>query len=67
MRFLVMSPRLEDRIQALCAKLLAMPESDLELGPTIEELRAALKEHIHKMRERVDVFPVHDRRTSAAD
>jgi hypothetical protein len=38
------------------------PDSDPELEPTIKELRAALEEHIRRMRERVFTFPSPERR-----
>ncbi|MCU1298397.1 MAG: hypothetical protein JWO91_2675 [Acidobacteriaceae bacterium] len=62
-----MPPRLEDRIQELCAKALALRDGDPELAPTLKELAAALKEHIHRIREQVVAFPAPERRPTAGD
>jgi hypothetical protein len=43
--------RLEDRIRALSAKVLATPESSPEFLPLIRELQAALKEQVERMRK----------------
>jgi predicted translin family RNA/ssDNA-binding protein len=59
-----MHPRLADKIQELCARAIASTKQ-AEMEEAISELKAALKEHIHRMRERVISFP--DRRSSAAD
>ncbi|MCU1298757.1 MAG: hypothetical protein JWO91_3035 [Acidobacteriaceae bacterium] len=61
-----MHPRLEDKIQELCSKAIAAKEQP-EIEAAIAELRAALKEHIHKMRERVISFPEPERRKAAAE
>jgi hypothetical protein len=45
-----MKRRLEDRIAALCSK--AVGASDpRELNKILQELKAALKEHTHRIRE----------------
>jgi hypothetical protein len=59
--------RLEDRIQQLCDKALAMSDADPELQSTLRELAAALHEHIGRIREQVVAFPTAERRSSAAD
>jgi hypothetical protein len=59
-----MSPRLEDKIQQLCNKAVAATEQ-VEMEEAITELRAALKEHIRRTRERVVTFPAPERRQSA--
>jgi len=56
-----MSPRLEDRIQELCARAVAAREQ-AEIEETIGELKAAIKEHIHRIRQRVVTFPAPERR-----
>lgn len=66
MRFFVMFPRLEDRIQELCAKAISANEHT-EMEEAIKELRAALSEHIRRLREQVSAFPTPERRSSAAD
>ena len=43
--------RLDDRIRELCERVLAA--SDAELEPAISELRAALQEHISRLRQLV--------------
>jgi hypothetical protein len=60
-----MSPRLEDKIQQLCNKAVAATEQ-AELEEAITELRAALKEHIRRTRERVIMFPAPEQRRSAS-
>ena len=59
--------RLEDRIRELCAKAVAMRNTDPELKPTLNQLRAAIKEHVRKIRERVVPFPEPERRSNAGD
>lgn len=41
--------RLDDRIRQLCAKVVA--SSDQDLGPSIAELKAALRQHNERLRK----------------
>ena len=43
------SRRLNDRIQALCAKAIATPEGE-DLDVILTELKAALREHTERLR-----------------
>jgi uncharacterized coiled-coil protein SlyX len=45
-----MNPRLEDRIRELCAKAVALPESE-ELNEVLAELKSALSEHTERIRK----------------
>jgi hypothetical protein len=60
----VAEQRLEDKIRALSARAIAAVDSD-ELKPVIRELRAALKEHVQRLRKRAAEMPLpRDRRNS---
>lgn len=48
--------RMEDRIRRLCSQLLAT-KSDEESGAILIELRAALHQHIERLRERFGAYP----------
>ncbi|HZR58284.1 MAG TPA: hypothetical protein VFA74_15525 [Terriglobales bacterium] len=61
-----MSPRMENHIQELCAKAISAKE-DAEMEQAIKELRAALSEHIQRLREQVNAIPIPERRSGAAD
>lgn len=61
-----MSPRLEERIQDLCAKAIST-EEHAELEETIKELRAALSAHIQRLREQAIAIPVPERRSVPLD
>ena len=50
------SRRLEDRIRELCTKAVAMPHSP-EFFAVIEELRRAMQEHTHRLRNMVAKYP----------
>jgi hypothetical protein len=43
--------RLEDRIRELCGKVVVVPEA--EFNQTMTELRKALREHAHRLRQLV--------------
>ncbi|HZR55881.1 MAG TPA: hypothetical protein VFA74_03335 [Terriglobales bacterium] len=56
-----MTSRLEDRIKGLCAKAVALPDSD-ELNQVLAELKSALSEHTERIRKMaVEIVP--NRRT----
>ena len=42
-----MRRRLEDRIRELCGKVVSAPDD--EIGPIIEELKVALREHSRRL------------------
>ena len=44
---------IEERIAALCAKVIAAPDGSEELGSAMEELRSALSEHAENLRRQV--------------
>jgi hypothetical protein len=46
-----MKRRLEDRIAALCSKAVEASDSR-ELNKILQELKTALKEHMHRIREK---------------
>jgi hypothetical protein len=48
--------RMEDKIRRLCLELLAKT-SDEEVGPILNELREALRQHIKILRERFSAYP----------
>ena len=52
----VMRKRLEDRIRVLCLEATVTPESP-ELNEILQELRAALAEHIRRVRTLAADFP----------
>lgn len=55
-----MFQRLEDRIRALCLKAAATPESP-ELTDILQHLKAALAEHMRRIRKLAAGFPGHIR------
>ena len=44
---------INERIAALCAKVIAAPDGSEELSCTMEELRSALSEHAENMRRQI--------------
>jgi hypothetical protein len=44
---------IEERIAALCAKVIAAPDGSEELASAMQELRSALGEHAENMRRQV--------------
>ena len=44
---------IEERIAALCAKVIAAPDGSEEFGSAMEELRSALSEHAENLRRQV--------------
>jgi hypothetical protein len=59
--------RLEDTIQALCDKILACNDDGKEFQYLITELRAALREHVKRLRARLDQYPFAKERRSPVD
>jgi hypothetical protein len=49
--------RVEDRIRRLCSELVAKRD-DEEVGSILVELRHALHQHIERLRERFDAYPL---------
>ncbi len=48
--------RLEDRIRSLCARAI-QTEGEEELRPLLNELRAALRDHVERIRKRFGDYP----------
>ena len=44
---------IKQRIDALCAKVIAAPDGSEELRGSMEELRSALSEHVENLRRRI--------------
>jgi len=59
-------PRMEDRIRKLCSELLAK-RGDEEFRPIIAELRDALHQHLERLRERFDAYPIFVERRAQND
>ena|ERR1700694_3854957 len=58
-----MSPRLEDRIKELCAKVVTTPQSP-ELNEILKQLQSALHEHNGRLRGMVASRDTHTERRS---
>ena len=59
--------RIEDRIRALCNRLVGSDEAD-EFASIAKQLRAALSDHVERLRGQVQKYPKHpltkDRRST---
>jgi len=56
---------LKERIDALCAKVIAAPDGSEEFTAAMQELRSTLNEHVGRLRkliakERLKEFPAND-------
>ena len=61
----IMKRRLEDRIRDLCAKLIGVAdESSPEFLSLSTNLRTALKEHVNRLRARLNDYPLFPERRS---
>ena len=61
---MAMERRLEDRIRALCGKLIASDDESEEFRAIASELRAALREHTDRLRGQIREYPMtKDRRS----
>jgi hypothetical protein len=59
----------EENIRKLCQKVISLPEWDDEFEPALEELKAAIHEHLSPTRERLlalEFLTAQEKRSKAA-